>query len=693
MSYGTIYTLPFRSRKEDVCLVEIQKEGYTGRVIELTGSGEAPFSVEIADDDFLYTPVRFSTAAIRVVGGDHLQSLYSTGYRQYRVIFKRAGSVTWCGFIKPELYTQDYSGTIFELEIECISAMSVLEYIEYKQKSEEGKGFVTLWELLTRCVSESRGSYSSVYLPHVYAGSESDYTAWRNVLQDMTISEQNFFDEDDKPMKLKEVLEELCRFLNWTCVDWKGDLYFVDVDHAGDYYKYTLDFSTYTTVRGFTISVQKVTFSGDNHTLDILGGYNKVTVKTSNYNIGDVFPEEEFNKLKRFGLESKIEKKNHVTLKRFYLPNTYKLYRYEKNNDVPLSDKDLNNYENNPNDVIGAMLIKRCEYNMVNGEPDITNYNWENLIQVRSYREKGFQINGAPILEFANPLPVAPYADGAISISLSVQVTMNTDLTIGYVKQSGWLDMRCSLSIGEDYFDGSDWVKDSSAYFDIEFLLKDYTGDSFVSNVNTKKLSMPYDGLEGRVIPLPEDRILTGAIKFCLYELTENYKHTNTGGKDEIHNTANDGYGYYIKDLKMNYKLRDDLSELSDNSDRTYENVINEDYINELDEIEFKISSYNNDGACYSKVMLGDNYLTDNLYSCIEQKLVRPEEHLIRRIINQYGYTKTKLTQVLIDDEVITPITIMTDKFQPNKRFMITGGTIDFAMNQFNCKMIENGRY
>lgn len=120
---------------------------------------------------------------------------------------------------------------------------------------------------------------------------------------------------------------------------------------------------------------------------------------------------------------------------------------------------------------------------------------------------------------------------------------------------------------------------------------------------------------------------------------------------------------------------------------------MNEDYINELDEIEFKISSYNNDGACYSKVMLGDNYLTDNLYSSIEQKLVRPEEHLIRRIINQYGATKFKLTQILVDDEAITPITTITDKFQPNKRFTITGGTIDFAMNQFNCKMIENGRY
>lgn len=46
-------------------------------------------------------------------------------------------------------------------------------------------------------------------------------------------------------------------------------------------------------------------------------------------------------------------------------------------------------------------------------------------------------------------------------------------------------------------------------------------------------------------------------------------------------------------------------------SDRIYENVVNENFINELDEIEFKISSYNNDGACYSKVLLLDEYLKD----------------------------------------------------------------------------------
>lgn len=87
MSYGVIYTVPFKSRKETTYLVEIQKDGYEGEVIELTGNGESPFSVEIDDEEFLYTPTRFSTATIRIVGSDYLQSLYSTKYQQYRVIF------------------------------------------------------------------------------------------------------------------------------------------------------------------------------------------------------------------------------------------------------------------------------------------------------------------------------------------------------------------------------------------------------------------------------------------------------------------------------------------------------------------------------------------------------------------------------------------------------------------------------
>ena len=52
VNYGTIYTLPFKSRKEVSYLIEIQKENYEGKSTELVGSGNSPFSVIIEDEDF-----------------------------------------------------------------------------------------------------------------------------------------------------------------------------------------------------------------------------------------------------------------------------------------------------------------------------------------------------------------------------------------------------------------------------------------------------------------------------------------------------------------------------------------------------------------------------------------------------------------------------------------------------------------
>ncbi|UVV61254.1 hypothetical protein NXY01_11745 [Bacteroides fragilis] len=242
----------------------------------------------------------------------------------------------------------------------------------------------------------------------------------------------------------------------------------------------------------------------------------------------------------------------------------------------------------------------------------------------------------------------------------------------------------CQLRIGNKYYGSANglapftWSANPNYFFRLPASEENNKARlDYVSIENQKTIYMPYKGVSGVIIPI--DTLLYGELEFTLYA-------------SKIHNAIFIN-GFLLKDFSFKYGKSTEAEKTADNTDRYYENVVNEDYINELDEIEFKISSYNNDGACYSKVMLGDNYLTDNLYSCIEQKLVRPEEHLIRRVINQYGYTKTKLTQVLIDDEAITPITTITDKFQPNKRFTITGGTIDFAMNQFNCKMIENGRY
>ena len=113
--------------------------------------------------------------------------------------------------------------------------------------------------------------------------------------------------------------------------------------------------------------------------------------------------------------------------------------------------------------------------------------------------------------------------------------------------------------------------------------------------------------------------------------------------------------------------------------------------MSELDEIEFGISSYNEDGATYSKALLNGNFLTNNLYSAIEGTLVRPEEALIRRIINRYRVTKIKLTQVLKNSDLIHPFTVLYDNSMVSKEFMLLSGVWDYEQNTVTLSMIENG--
>lgn len=681
-NYGTIYTLPFQSIKGVDYIVEIQKENYTGRSIELKGSGDAPFSVELADEDFLYTPSRFSVATIRVIGNDYLQSLYSTGYQQYRVNFKRGTTVVWTGFVTPELYTQDYTSTLFDLEIQCVSAMSTLEYIKYKEVGEK-RAFVSLWDLIKKCVLESRGLYSSVYIPHVYAKSASLYNTSENVLQAMTVSEQDFFDEDDEPMTLKEVLEEICKLLGWTCVDYRGELFFVDVDHKGLYKKYSADLSDYEAVTPGALKVQDVGFSGSDHTLDILGGYNKAVVRVSNYPVGDMLPDEKHDDMKELNTMDDENSDHKVCRRVFLIPNNWKTLLYENGREI--LPNELQQYKDTAHTLEGSIPMKYCTYEQekdMNGkwQPKITDYAFNNVLQVRYPKANysGGALATCRVMSISGASAV--YSSGAFCINGSFK-RIKTEDAIPWGNSTTVGGVYAQIRVGNMYYgtyraDNDtkyQWGEDSKLLIRLRTEWVDSPQD-YVSMENQKTLSMPYTGASGIIIPI-SGIVLNGDFEFSLMAPVD------TSGDTLL-----------IKDFRISYYKDDRVTDDSENnSDRYYENVVNESYVNPADEIEFKISSYNNDGACYSKVMLGDNYLTDNLYSAIENKPIRPEEGLIRRIVNQYSATKNKLTQVLTYSDSVTPITAITDKFQPGKQFVVTGGEIDFAADSFTVKMVQNG--
>lgn len=691
MSYGLIYTLPFAALDGTPYTVEIEKEGYDGQPEELTG-GESPFTVEIDDEEFLYTPVRFSTAKLKIVGGDQFQKIFSTGYKQYRITLMSGDTVRWCGFIKPEMYTQDYTSPRFELEMECTSAMSVLEYIDYTTAGD-APGFISLWDVLKKCVEASSGRYGGIYIPRVYAATKNDYqAATGNVLADMTISEQNFFDEEGEAMTLREVLEELCKFLGWTCADWGGNLYFVDVDTTS-YRRYDAGLGSPADMdASSTVSVQDVGFAGTGHSLDILPGYNKVKIKCSNYSVEESsYDMADYADLPELATTDLVNG-NNVTHKVFLNPQDTGIKQYRPESDGSYVEiQGIGDYKDEPeqlNLLLGALPVKYCNYEMVeNGSggmiPNINDYNYTHALQVRRKYEPN-QVGGAGLPSYIELLtvkfPPVAYSNGVFCINGKYKILTNSDLSYTGSVSSFVSNMSLfGLRIGNYYFDGTIWkepVAGGTTYPRISILAERGDADDYYTIPNAKKPTDPYDGASGYMIPIPG--VMYGELEFSLL--------TPTGQQSEF-------VGYLWEDLRLEYVKQNGTGTDEDNADRIYENVINEDYINELDEIELKISSYtSDDGACYSKVMLDGDLLTDNLYNALLDKSMRPEQLLIARIISHYRSPRVKLTQPLkLDASLLTPIARLTDSYQSGKNFINTGGSIDYRMNRFECAMTEIG--
>ena len=677
MSYGLIYTIPFVTIDNISCVVEIEKENYSGEVTELKG-GASPFTVDIADDEFLYVPIRFSTATIRIVGSDYLQSLFTTAYQEYRVVFKKNGIVTWIGFIKPEIYTQDYTSETFELEMECMSAMSTLEFIDYEVGGKK-KEFVSLWSLLKKCIEASSANYNAVYLPYVYAKNEKEYLSGSNILYEMRISEQNFFDEGGKAMKLKEVLEEVCKFLNWTCVDWKGELYFIDLDYDGVYHKYNVALTEKEEVEFNSITIQNIGFAGSDHSMDILPGYNKVTIKCSNYPIPETLNfSVDYDDLERLVTLPDIVSGDDVSHRLLLNPGDLDMYQYEQF----AHRVDINGYKNNveAENLLGAIPMRYCNYKMVDKDggkvPDITEYNYTDIIRVRLKNKDGIVLGGyVPV--FILRSPCVAYPPGVFCINASVKYFQNEELSpLSKDRWGGNLMIGTKLFIGNTDLTTDDPVLGNNLYKCTYISFGAYEDGDYKSIINDKKLNDPYQGASGKMIysSFTGSGITTGELEFQL--LASMYP-------SEVNK-----YGVFLQNFTVKFIPRDG-EDTTSNSDRIYENVINENYINELDEIELKISSYNHDGACYGKVVLSTDYLRDDLYSYIEGTTVRPEEQLIRRIINRYNTTRVKLTQVIKESPDITPLSRLSDNYMVNKRFINAGGSIDYKMNRFQCVMIE----
>lgn len=671
---GLRYTIPFKDSENTDYLVQIFRGGYNGEAKELTGAVSC-FVVSGTDDDFVYTPIRPSSATIKVLDSDLLLDLYSINNQYAPVRLLRNGILEWTGYIRPEQFTQPYVPTAEVISVDCFCALSTLEKIEYKQINNL-TGVVDLWTLIKTLISYTKGSYRGVCIPWVY-GSSSSMTG--NVFERITLIENNFIKEE---MTLYEVLEAVCKFLNWTVYDFKGCLWFVDNDWTGTYRMYDEALETFAEIQGNEILLQDVGFNGsDSNTLDVVPGYNKAFVKALNNVFDDVVKDEDYDTLSKYANGEYLVQTYkgsdgpHGVRKQFLKPKNWKLFAYSGTNIISGAEiESMNKYQ--LNNVFGALLMSEADYKCKGiGDPepdeDVTDFNYEDSVQIRIASTSTAQLpalmafNKALTMEGEN----AVYADCAISIDGTFQAYFDDDMA-GPVEKTSNLTrtITAEVSCGDKWFNGSAWSTEYST-FPIEV-------DESGKIKSNRTPYTPYKGISGYVIPMD---FFVGVPKisvYCPIWLDDNGTHYITGVK--------------VRGLNFGYVKKEGIIEEGEEGDRVYENVVNEAYMSDAEEITFEISSYNRDGASFSKALLDNGWLTNNLYCKVVEEMVRPEELMIRRIVNRYGATKIKLTEAICMTGDMSPIAQIKERSMADKTFRMTSGEWDYEQNRLMLQIQED---
>ena len=288
---------------------DIDNKGYTVYIItnkseqitkEIT-LGATPFVTEMdQSDDNIYKPVKYQSATVNVITqneSDYMFDVYSGTPNNTDIrLYDSQNNLVWGGFATPVLYNNGYTKPHESLSIECIDGLSILQYYKYSTNEKSIKSFS---EIITNILSKCE-----VY-DYFYVSTSVRLTSSTNrcILNDLVISEQNFFDEkesnetdDDVAWTCQEVLEEICQYLGLVCVAEGNAVYFLDLDaiknNVNTYYKYTVGLIGHSPVTlSDPISIDGSLYRGSGSTISLDNVYNKVSVSDDFYTFDDVIPD------------------------------------------------------------------------------------------------------------------------------------------------------------------------------------------------------------------------------------------------------------------------------------------------------------------------------------------------------------------------------------------------------------------
>ena len=259
-----------------------------GAFTEIPLAANNPFVVNYNVSDTPFDPIRISTATINVVYDEYLADALSSCAQGTKIqlvdITENPEVVVWTGFLTPRVYSAGYDKCYETFSLEASDCLASLQYKDYEYLNNGGLTNVRdiIGSIMDACTDidgfywcRSKRVNNTVLLPN-----------------HLIISEHNFTTNDtEEKWKMYEVLEELCKYLGFTCLQIGRKVYFIDYQTLESnnslymtYYSKATDYSEGNPAYyGSALTITAGDIMGDGASISIQGIYNHIQIKDNLY--------------------------------------------------------------------------------------------------------------------------------------------------------------------------------------------------------------------------------------------------------------------------------------------------------------------------------------------------------------------------------------------------------------------------
>lgn len=225
----------FISEKGDTITVHILTGGSSATTVEIGGGSGVWFAsdnpVEISSEvNDCFDHLLRQSATIRLQTPDYISDLFATTCRNVVVNIYRGSTCIFAGFVEPQSYNQPYNEVVDDLEINCIDAISALQYSYYRDIHTAGVDYDTIKEaaanrtfsdIVAEVINgitnglDIVGGHTKRLLYDCSKAIDNSAENRSTILSQISISDLLFLgDSEDDVWTQDVVLEEIFRYLN-----------------------------------------------------------------------------------------------------------------------------------------------------------------------------------------------------------------------------------------------------------------------------------------------------------------------------------------------------------------------------------------------------------------------------------------------------------------------------------------------